>query len=196
MFLRLCCLVGCLLLGLGAANASLYQVNGTFSNGASLTGTIGLDRGVLLSVDLNANGSIPGDNATHWTGSPIFCTGSCAPVSSGPSASSTYVAGLFSVRETYLPLSQTYALAFNGGGSLAYLNLDFTLAASGLIMAGQVFDPACSGASCLGSVSLTGGSVSATPLPGALPLFLSGLVCVGLFGWIRRRSQAAPCLAA
>jgi len=34
-------------------------------------------------------------------------------------------------------------------------------------------------------------TISATPLPGALPLFAGGLGALGLFGWRRKRKQAA-----
>ena len=33
--------------------------------------------------------------------------------------------------------------------------------------------------------------VSATPLPGALPLFATGLGAMGLFGWRRKRKKSA-----
>jgi hypothetical protein len=39
-------------------------------------------------------------------------------------------------------------------------------------------------------------SVSATPLPAALPLFASGLGALGLFGWRRKRKNASAIAAA
>jgi hypothetical protein len=39
-------------------------------------------------------------------------------------------------------------------------------------------------------------SVSATPLPAALPLFASGLGALGLFGWRRKRKNASALAAA
>lgn len=33
-------------------------------------------------------------------------------------------------------------------------------------------------------------SVEATPIPGALPLFATGLAALGLFGWRRKRTRA------
>ncbi len=36
-----------------------------------------------------------------------------------------------------------------------------------------------------------GGTVAATPLPAALPLFASGLGALGLFGWRRKRKPQA-----
>jgi hypothetical protein len=41
------------------------------------------------------------------------------------------------------------------------------------------------------STSLLSGDTSATPIPGALPLFASGLGALGLFGWRRKRKNAA-----
>jgi len=73
MLLRLCQVIVIVIfgLGVGTTRASTFNVDGTFSNGAFLTGSIDLNGGLLLSVDLNANGSLPGDNATHWSG-PVF----------------------------------------------------------------------------------------------------------------------------
>ena len=44
-------------------------------------------------------------------------------------------------------------------------------------------------------ISVTGAAVSATPLPAALPLFASGLGAMGLFGWRRKRKNAAAIAA-
>jgi hypothetical protein len=40
-------------------------------------------------------------------------------------------------------------------------------------------------------VASTEGSLASTPLPGALPLFASGLSALGLLGWRRKRKQTA-----
>ena len=146
LFTFIYCLIGgCLLLNPSSANASLYEFNGTFANGAGLGGTMDIDNGFLTSIDLHGGGSLPGDRATNWVGNPQydeFCTGTCAPVAKdaiGTYASSFYM-GSFRVSETYLAASQTYSLFFNGGGSAAYLDLDFTLAAGGLILGGKAWD--------------------------------------------------------
>jgi hypothetical protein len=47
----------------------------------------------------------------------------------------------------------------------------------------------------LDNVSLVDTGVSATPLPAALPLFASGLAGMGLFGWRRKRKNAAAVAA-
>jgi hypothetical protein len=48
----------------------------------------------------------------------------------------------------------------------------------------------------LDNVSLVDTGVSATPLPAALPLFASGIAAMGLFGWRRKRKNAAVVAAA
>lgn len=178
-------------LSVGAANADTYDVAGTFTNGASFTGTIDVDNGELLAVDLNADGVIPGGTATFWNG-----TVTCDQTSRAPSLTSyEYIVGASVVSETYNASTLTYDFYFNGGGALAYLDLDFTLNPSGdfgVITSGEVWDPACipGEGGCpiqAGGVYLTGGSLSTTPLPGALPLFAAGVGLIGLFGWRRKR---------
>jgi hypothetical protein len=44
-------------------------------------------------------------------------------------------------------------------------------------------------------VTVSAGTASATPLPGALPLFASGLGALGLLGWRRKRKTAAAIAA-
>lgn len=39
--------------------------------------------------------------------------------------------------------------------------------------------------------SLTAETASATPVPGALPLFVTGLGSLGLLGWLRKKKEAA-----
>jgi hypothetical protein len=198
MVSRLSYLVPFFVLSIGAANASPYDVDGIFSNGALLTGTLGLNNGLLLTVDLHANGSIPGDGATNWVGNPVFCTGTCAPELSGLSFSSTYFVGSFSVQETYLPVSQTYTFAFNGGGSLAYLDLNFTLQQPpGLILAAQVFDPACGGPFCPVPASFIGGTVTAATPVEAVPelstwaMMILGFAGIGFMTYRRRKACAS-----
>ena len=43
----------------------------------------------------------------------------------------------------------------------------------------------------INQVTIGGGSVTATPLPAALPLFATGLGVLGLLGW-RRKRRSAP----
>ncbi len=171
----------------GAANADTYDVFGTFNNGANLTGTIGLNDGELLAVDLSAAGSIPGDNATHWNGTLVCDQTSCAP---GQTSYDYILASVIVVSETYNVSTSVYDFFFNGGASYAYLNLDFNLA-EGVITSGGDYDPACGPPStCPSGASLTGGTVvGTTPIPAALPLFATGLGALGLLGWRRKRKN-------
>ena len=177
---------------IGAANANTYSVDGIFSNGALLTGTIGVNNGALLSADLNADGSIPGDGATFWNGRVTCEKESCDPLLVSPIF---YTVGLSLVRETYDASTQTYDFFFNGGAILAWLNFDFTLepsGTSGLITGGNDFDPACGPPDiCPVGASLIGGSLLTTPAPAALPLFAFGLGAIGLLGWRRKRMYTA-----
>ena len=169
------------------ANAATYDVFGTFSDAASLTGTIAVDNGELLSVDLNGGNALPGDKAVNFAGTPLCLQSSCAPAQS----SYSYLLPLQTVNETYTASTHTYDFSFNGGGSTAYLDLLFSLQSiNGAILGGRIFDPAC-GPDCPFnpfSVNITGGTLSATPLPATLPLFVAGLAVLGLL--VRRTRKA------
>jgi hypothetical protein len=80
-----------------------------------------------------------------------------------------------------------FAVWDNGGGSFEYL-LSATLA--------DVFNVYYVLGTGTGTVLDSGNAVGATPLPGALPLFASGLGALGLLGWRRKRKNAAPLAAA
>jgi hypothetical protein len=45
---------------------------------------------------------------------------------------------------------------------------------------------------CLAAVDTFQGTLTATPLPAALPLFASGIGAMGFFNWRRKRKAAAP----
>jgi hypothetical protein len=185
-------------LSVGAANATTFNVFGTFENGAALTGNIVLDNGILLSLDLNASGSIPGDNATHWSGTAICQSSSCGP--SLPSYGYYTIPGFTVISESYDARTETYHFSIAiGSGSLASLSWDFTLQPSeplpfgGRILGGFVFDSACSGSGCppITSMGLTGGTlVATTPIPSTQLLFLTGLGVLGLLGWRSNRKPA------
>jgi len=178
----------------GTANASTYSVLGTFNNGAFLTGSIGLNDGLLLSVNLHGDNVMPGDSAVNWVGTPICNQSSCVPSLS----SYSYIIPGALVSETYSASTQAYSFYFNGGATLAYLTLDLTLLSvgGGVITAGHVWDPACGSAPYCEiynvGADLTGGTLTAvTPLPATLPLFATGLAGLGLLGWRRKRKAAA-----
>jgi len=168
---------------MGIANAATYNVFGTFSDAASLTGTIAVDNGELLSVNLNGGNALPGDKAVNFFGTPLCLQMSCAPSQS----SYSYLLPLQAVSEKYTPSTQTYNFSFNGGGATASLDLIFSLQPlNGLVLGGKIFDFACSPNCPFNpfSVNITGGTLSATPLPATFPLFIAGLAVLGLFSAI------------
>src|SRR6185437_4091586 len=181
-----------LLLSTGAAGATTYDVLGSFTDGAELTGIIDVNNGELDTVNLNGNNALPGDNAVRFSGTPICLQSSCAPSQSYYS----YLLGPQIVSEEYAAATQTYQFAFNGEGSTAYLNLNFTLqqnvssgSNAGIIVSGEIYDPACAPDCPFNpySENVTGGSLTlatplpATPLPSSALLFLGGLGVLVLF---------------
>lgn len=174
---------------IGIANAATYNVLGTFSDAASLTGTIAVDNGQLLSVNLNGGSALPGDKAVNFLGSPLCLQSSCAPSLS----SYSYLLPLQAVNETYTASTQTYDFSFNGEGLTASLDLMFSLQPlNGVISGGKIFDFSCAPNCPFNpfSVNITGGTLSATPLPATLPLFIAGLAVLGLLVQRNRKRLA------
>jgi hypothetical protein len=69
---------------------------------------------------------------------------------------------------------------------VAFVSLDSSLPGGGAYIVGSSDgNVACEGSSCLAA------NAPATPLPAALPLFVSGLGAVGLLGWRRKRKLRA-----
>ena len=79
----------------------------------------------------------------------------------------------------------TEAFFFTATGTSAVLSFASTVFAGGTDANPAAFGPA-----------LDNVSVSATPLPAALPLFATGLGALGLLGWRRKRKNAAALAAA
>jgi hypothetical protein len=61
---------------------------------------------------------------------------------------------------------------------------------------GYPADNVCCTWTYLNFAAVTGEAVPETPIPGALPLFATGLAALGLFGWRRKRKNATGVAAA
>ena len=104
-------------------------------------------------------------------------------------------------------VTSTVDAIINGGSSVAYTNsqsdpvnnyvvwqeFTTTFVASGSSSTLELLngDPASDSLNGLDNVSVVNEGVSATPIPGALPLFASGLGAMGFFGWRRKRKISA-----
>jgi hypothetical protein len=104
-------------------------------------------------------------------------------------------------------VTSTVDAIINGGNSVAYTNsqsdpvnnyvvwqeFTTTFVASGSSSTLELLngDPASDSLNGLDNVSVVNEGVSATPIPGALPLFASGLGAMGFFGWRRKRKIPA-----
>jgi hypothetical protein len=88
----------------------------------------------------------------------------------------------------FLTLNETLL----GGGSGIYTILDIDLLDDQLNTA---FDPSSDLSFADAHLTVTNPDLSATPLPATLPLFATGLGAMGLFGWRKKRKNAAALAA-
>ena len=137
-----------LLLALGTyqAKAATYNVSGTFANGATLTGSMSLNNGLLLSVDLSDSGALPGTGIGIHGDSVICITTICGPTDF---AYQEVFTGTDAIDETFDDATQLYSFYFYGGGSYAYLELVFQLIDGGGTILGEAL-----GSSLLSAVRL------------------------------------------
>jgi hypothetical protein len=167
--------------GLAAANATCYadtittfDVSGTFATG-TLGGTINLDvtSNAVTSADVTVSGTSPAisgpfttiENLVEYPSSDhlLYISLSDAPDSD--------------VLVLFLPTSTLTGYA---GGDLCSTTYSCTVSAQTYLQTtGPIFE------------NLTSGSLTATPLPAALPLFASGLGALSLLGWRRKRKAQA-----
>jgi hypothetical protein len=192
---RLKCLVAACVLALtvGVGNASTFSVNGEFDNfvgqinpfpghpldltnfplPAKVNGTLAFTGGALTSLNLNVD---PG---------AVFNGGATGPF---------YTTSAVSFSD-----AQNWSVTINGrstGGLGDFIyQLDLTLTDMAGILTAAMFQVAQPGTfafdSYVGNFTDFHGTVSQVPLPGALPLFATGLAGLGLLGWRRKRKAAA-----
>jgi hypothetical protein len=166
-------------------NAGVYN----FSSSAFLNGT------------LNLNFSAANQTFVFQTGSTLITGSGSAVTVSGAGASTGSVYWEVGSSAT---LGTTTAFLGNIIASTS-ISLDtgatdlcgrvFALT-GGITMQGNTISNGCTGSSGSGSGGFTGGGVSATPLPAALPLYFTGLGVMGLLGWRRKRKGSAAIAAA
>jgi hypothetical protein len=165
-----------------ANTIATFQLDGTFSDGGTLTGSFTIDfttQDVLSSSVFSSATSLPfvgGD----YNGSPFDF------VSALPAGSVTLGDGILFGLLGWNSLS----LDFGPIDTTTLLSLP-TVAVSG---SETVYSLLCafSGFSC-GSRTFTGTLqvVAATPIPAALPLLATALGGIGFMGWRRKRQEAA-----
>jgi hypothetical protein len=172
-------------LGLSPANATTYNYNVNFTLGsATITGTIATDcdnNCALVGTDFGAwsftlpgIGTITSSLGTGLFDTPTFLTAS----STGISFNGTGNGGPVTFSRTGVG-----ALNFEGG-----LITDYTLP-GGTVIDSDDFDDNS-------NFQFATMAIGTTPLPAALPLFGTALGVGGVFGWRRKRKNAAATAAA
>jgi hypothetical protein len=129
-----------------------------------------------LNVDFSAAGFLPGTSGIPFGN--LYLTG-FDPALAGLNGMT--VSQFLTLNETLL-----------GGGSGIYTILDIDLLDDQLNTA---FDPSSDLSFADAHLTVTNPDLSATPLPATLPLFATGLGAMGLFGWRKKRKNAAALAA-
>jgi len=168
---------------LGAANnsTSIYTIN-TSSGVATVNGTYS-SGGYTSAGDLAFAGSTLYDDVVGSNGYDELVN-----------ASSGTVVGYFCLGAA-CDFSDFYGLAYDPTTDTMYGVAGTQVYTVDLSTGGLTADGNWSSNS-LGLQSATGATIAPTPLPAALPLFATGLVGLGLFGWRRKRKAAASIAAA
>jgi hypothetical protein len=160
--------------GVGTAGALIqdYENPTTTSSGAYGGEVVAL----RLNVDFSAAGFLPGTSGIPFGN--LYLTG-FDPALAGLNGMT--VSQFLTLNETLL-----------GGGSGIYTIFDIDLLDDQLNTA---FDPSSDLSFADAHLTVTNPDLSATPLPATLPLFATGLGAMGLFGWRKKRKNAAALAA-
>lgn len=186
---RICAAIGLTVLALGTSSVAeantigVYSISGSFDDGGSIAGSFTID----------------------WTSDTVTSMGlttSAGPNPALPGSTYTNPVGFFEIVSGALAACQINCILEGrpGGSGNEFLGIVFHVGSNDQLTFLQTFS-APGAAATSGEVSLAGsrlmtaatitGDVSATPLPGALPLFATALGALGLFEW-RRKKRAAP----
>jgi hypothetical protein len=166
--------------GLAAVTATCYaatfDVSGTFATG-TLGGTINIDAisGTVTSADVTVLGTSPVVNGPLTTIDNL--------VEYPSSDHLLYIAlsgGVSSPSDVLVLFLPTSTLIGYPGGHICSTTYSCSLTAQAYLQTGIVPQ----------FQFLTSGSLTATPLPAALPLFATGLSALGLLGWRRKQTGA------
>jgi hypothetical protein len=165
------CILG-LFSGFGVANAStVFDITGN----SSYSGTLTIDTvlGTITSADVIVSGAVPPDY-TNILATPQGATTIRVAVANG-----TVTPPPVGIISLVIEDAGTL-IGFTGGAIDSAFH-------SGLCDLPSGF---CRGGADLGTGQLTP-ELSGVPLPGALPLFATGLGALGLLGWRRKKKAAA-----
>jgi hypothetical protein len=169
----------------GSAHAStIYMLNDQFDSNTSLTGTITTDGTIGVLAQSNITAFDLTVTAIGASGEITNLNNFISPFLGGSAVSATAAALSFdfSANGFFQIANASAAFSACGTGNLCSPNNEVALEAL------------VAGSTSLETLVQQGQTVefaSATPLPGALPLFASGAGVVGFFGWRRKRKVAS-----
>jgi hypothetical protein len=200
---RLKCLVATSVLALtiGSANAALITDDVTFSVGGFSTFPVG---GTPPEDPVTGAFTITFDPTLVYTDATAGITLTSLNITAGSAISFCYSAAAYSCDGTAFSAGELVVGGIANGTALVSYSpatndyvlqiLDFT---SSPVVTEMVYAQVSAGnydiytSSPPASESVTVTAVTATPLPAAFPLFATGVGALGLFGWRRKRKNAA-----
>ena len=170
-----------------ARAATVFSLTGTFEDSSTVSGTLTIDvvAGLIVGANLSylgstystllSQGPFSGDTAPGQTPVPVSYV-----VRVGASAALTP-----RIDVAMLGTSAVDSLVSYAGGGICDVDDPCGPDQMGLHWASAYFSTPSN------FISVQAGELTATPLPAALPLFVTGLGALGLLGWRRKRKAAA-----